>query len=61
MAFKAFDQSVPIRASPYASRLPDARDQAEANPDRVLDVAGELRVECAILKRRADHKQNHRD
>ena len=46
---------------PDASRLPDAWDQAEANPARVLGVAGELLMERAILKRRADHEQDHRD
>ena len=40
MVLKAFDQYVPIRASRYVSRLPDARDQAEANPGCVLGVAG---------------------
>jgi hypothetical protein len=33
--------------------LPDAWDQAEANPARVLGVARELLMERAILKRRA--------
>jgi len=41
--------------------LPDAWDQAEANPSRVLGVAGELLMERTILKRRADHEQDHRD
>ncbi len=41
--------------------LPDAWDQAEANPARVLGVAGELLMERTILKRRADHEQDHRD
>ncbi len=40
MVLKAFDQYVPISASLYVSRLPDARDQAEANPGCVLGVAG---------------------
>jgi len=64
MVLKAFYQCVPIRAGPYVSygsRLPDTRDQTEANPGSVLGVAGELRMERAILKRRSDHEQNHRD
>ena len=40
MALKAFDQYVPIRTNFYVSRLPDARNQAEANPGCVLGVAG---------------------
>ena len=44
-----------------ASMLPDAWDQAEANPTRVLGVAGELLMERAILERRADYEQDHRD
>ena len=54
-------QFVPAHTSPNASQLPDAWDQAEANPARVLSVAGELRMERTILKRRADHEQDHRD
>ena len=40
MALKAFDQYVPNRASLYVSRLPDARDQSEANSGCVFGVAG---------------------
>ena len=40
MVLKAFDQYVPILASLYISKLPDAGDHAEANPSCVLGVAG---------------------
>ena len=41
--------------------LPDAWDQAEANPTRVRGIAWEFLMERAILERRADHEQDHRD
>ena len=43
--------SLPTHACSRSSRLPDARNQAEANPSRVLVIAGELRMEHAILSR----------
>jgi hypothetical protein len=40
MGLNAFDQYVPILTSLYVSTLPDARDQAEANPGCVFGIAG---------------------